>query len=85
MGGVVEVGEDAGVHRRVQRDDAVAEDRRHAGQVGDIGDGDAGVGDRLAVPPLDTSDQPRSARPRASSTMPDLSYTDSRAVGTLGP
>ena len=45
VGRVVEVGEDAAVHRRVQRDDAVAEDRRHAGEVGDVGDGDAGAGD----------------------------------------
>jgi hypothetical protein len=36
----------------------------------------------LAVPPDDTNDQPRSAKDRARSTTPVLSYTDSRAVGT---
>ena len=35
-----------------------------------------------AVPPLDSSAQPSSCRPRASSTMPVLSYTESKAVGT---
>ena len=35
-----------------------------------------------AVPPLDTSRQPSSCSPRPSSTIPDLSYTESNAVGT---
>ena len=71
--GVVEVGEDAAVHLRVQGDDAVAEDRRQAGELGDVGDRQPGVGDRPAVPPLDTSRQPSSWSPRASSTIPALS------------
>ena len=43
--GVVEVGEDAAVHLRVQGDDAVAEDRREARDLGDVGDRQSGVGD----------------------------------------
>ena len=70
----------------MQRDDAVSEDRRDTGQLDDIGDGDAGVADRR--PPFRRStqiDQPRSLSPLANSTMPDLSYTESRAVGTPRP
>src|SRR6478609_3540347 len=37
-----------------------------------------------AVPPLETRSHPRSCSPRASSTTPVLSYTDSRAL-TSGP
>src|SRR5215203_4487903 len=38
----------------------------------------------LAVPPLLTTFQPSSCRPSASSMIPDLSYTESSAVGTFG-
>ena len=41
--GVAAVGEDPAVHLRVQRDDPVAEDGREAGELGDVGDGEAGV------------------------------------------
>ena len=34
----------------------------------------------VAVPPLDTRSQPRPRSSRASSTMPVLSYTESRAL-----
>ena len=34
------------MHLRVQRDDPVPEDRREAGELGDVGDRHAGVGDR---------------------------------------
>ncbi len=37
-----------------------------------------------AVPPEDTRCQPRSCRARATSTMPVLSYTESRAVRVMG-
>src|SRR5262245_59872312 len=37
-----------------------------------------------AVPPLDSSRQPAECSPSASSTIPDLSYTESSAVGTPG-
>ena len=40
------VGEQAAVDLRVQRDHPVVEDRGHAGEVGDVGDRDAGLGDR---------------------------------------
>ena len=43
---VVEVGEDAAVHLRVERHDAMAEDRREPREVGDIGDRHTGRGDR---------------------------------------
>ena len=43
---LVEVGQQPGVHRRVQRHDAVAEDGREAGELGDVGDGQPGPGDR---------------------------------------
>ncbi len=36
----------------------------------------------FAVPPLDRSRHPAACSPSASSTIPDLSYTDSNAVGT---
>jgi len=45
-------------------------------------DGDAPASaTALAVPPLLTNRQPAAWRPAASSTMPDLSYTESNAVG----
>ena len=44
------VGEQAAVDLRVQRDHAVVEDRRDAGELGDVGDRDAGVGDRRRGP-----------------------------------
>src|SRR6476660_2309448 len=37
----------------------------------------------FAVPPVDSSATPRDTRPRASSTMPDLSETDSSACATI--
>src|SRR5690606_19930300 len=40
------VGEDPAVHLRVEGDDAVAEDRRVAGEIGHVRDRDPGVGDR---------------------------------------
>ncbi len=43
---VVEVGEDAAVHLGVERHDPMAEDRREAGEVGDVGHGHTGRGDR---------------------------------------
>ena len=43
--GVVRVGEDPAVHLRVQRHDAVAEDGRQPGDLGDVGHRDAGLGD----------------------------------------
>ena len=69
---------------RVQRDDAVVEDRRHAGDVVDRGHGDAGVGDRLGGAAR-RHELARRARcsPRANSTMPVLSYTESRALVIL--
>ena len=45
--GVAAVGEDAAVHLRVQGHHPVAEDRRRAGEVGHVGDGEAGVAQGL--------------------------------------
>ena len=49
--GVAPVGEDPAVHLRVEGDDAVAEDRRRAGEVGDVGDGQVGLSQRLGRAP----------------------------------
>ena len=74
------VGEDAAVHLRVQRDDAVVE---HLGEAGDLGErASRGCRPRrshVRCSPDDTSSQPRSCRPRAKSTSPVLSHTDSSA------
>ena len=45
--GVAAVGEDPAVHLRVQRHHPVSEDRGEAGELGDVGDGDVGVTERL--------------------------------------
>ena len=45
--GIVPVGEDPAVHERVQRHDPVAEHVGEAGEVGDVDDGHAGLGDAL--------------------------------------
>ena len=71
------------MHVRVQRHDAVAEDRRQPGQLGDVGDRRR----RARRPPAPCRRSTgvatrRRASPAASSTIPDLSYTDSSAVGT---
>jgi hypothetical protein len=71
--GVGGVGEDAAVDLRVQRDHTVAEDRREAGEFGDVGDGTPASAIARAVPPLETIDQPSCGARRAKSTMPDLS------------
>ena len=44
--------------------------------------GTPGSATAFAVPPLDRTRQPAACRPSASSTIPDLSYTDSNAEGT---
>ena len=44
--GIVAVGQDAAVHLGMQRHDTVAEDRRVAGEVGDVGDGEARLAQR---------------------------------------
>ena len=78
---VVAVGEDAAVHLRVQGHHPVAEDRAEPGELGHVGDrharlaqGRGGAAARHQVPA-------RGRRsPRASSTTPVLSYTESRAL-----
>ena len=71
---VVEVGEDAAVHLRVERHDAMAEDRREPGEIGDVGDRHAGRGDRRrgAAARHESTSRDRAAR-SANSTIPDLS------------
>ena len=44
--GVAATGEDAAVHQRVQRLDAAVHHLGKAGDVGDVGDGQAGLGQR---------------------------------------
>ena len=73
VGGIVGISKEAPVHLRVQRDHAVAEDRGDTGQLGDVGDGQPGVGQYPGRAPLDTSAHPRSWSRRARSTTPVLS------------
>ena len=49
--GIVTIGEDAAVHLRVQGHDPVAEHRRIAGEVGNVGHGHTGGSDRLRRSP----------------------------------
>ena len=77
---LVAPGEQPRVELRVQRLDAAVHDLREAGEVGDRAHLDALVGERRdAVPPVEISSTPRSASPRAKSTIPVLSDTDSSA------
>ena len=50
VGRVRRIGEQPAVHLRVQRDDAVIEDGRQPGEVGEIGDRHAGLGDGFGGP-----------------------------------
>ena len=69
-----------GVELRVQRLDAAVHDLGEAGEVVDRADLEAGARRApRAVPPVETSSTPSSARPRAKSTIPRLSETDSSA------
>ena len=66
---------------RVQRLDAAVHHLGKPGDVRDVGHGQPGLGQRRAVPPVDTSSKPRATRPRAKSTRPVLSETLIRARG----
>ena len=80
--GLGRVGEQPAVDLRVERDDAVVEDRRNAGQFGDVGDGHARVGDRLGGPAARHDPPAKPCNASARSPIPALSYTESKAVGT---
>ena len=75
MRGVEQVGEQAGVHARVQRLDPAAEDLGETGDVLDRGDRHPAAAIRAAVDPVETISTPASCSPRASSSSPVLSYT----------
>ena len=79
-----QVGEQARVHRGVQRAHATVEVLGVAGDVGDLRDGEARVGDRRAVPPVETISTPAPTSAVASSTRPRLSLTamSARRTGT---
>ena len=80
---VVAQREQAGVELRVQRLDAPAHDLREAREVVDRADLEPGrLAARWAVPPVETSSTPSSASPRAKSTIPVLSETESSARRT---
>jgi hypothetical protein len=79
MTGVVALAEQAAVDLRVQRLQAPVHQFGEAGVVGDLGDRQARVEQGARVPPVDSSEKPASSSPRANSTMPCLSVTDSSA------
>ena len=68
------VGEDPGVHLRVQGLDPAVEALGEAGELLDLGDRHAQrPRSSAAEPPVDTSATPASCRPRTSSSSPVLS------------
>ena len=73
--GTMPAGQDAAVDLRVQGLDPAVHHLGEAGDVGDVGDRQAGVGERLRVPPVETSWTPRAVRPVAKSISPVLSET----------
>ena len=78
--GVVADGEQAGVELGMQRLDAPVHDLREAGEVLDRAHREAGaLAARAPCRPVETTSTPSSARPRAKSTIPRLSETDSSA------
>ena len=68
---------------RMKRLHPPVHDLRETGQVGHLAGLDAGVRQRARRPPVETISIPSSARPRANSTTPVLSDTDSSARATL--
>ena len=73
MLGFAGVGEQAGVHARVQRLDPPVEALGEAGELLDGCDGHARVGDPFAVEPVETISTPSACSPVASSSSPALS------------
>jgi hypothetical protein len=71
--GQAEVGEDAGVHLRVQRLDPPVEALGEAGELVDGVTATPASRSRAAVEPVDTTSTPASASPRPSSSSPVLS------------
>jgi hypothetical protein len=62
--------EDAAVDLGMQGLDPAVEDFGVAGEGGDVDDGQAGVAQGGAVPPVERSSTPSAARPRAKSSSP---------------
>ena len=71
-------GQQAAVHRGMQRLDPAVHHLGKAGEVR-IAHREPGIGERLAVPPVETSSTPWPASARAKSTRPVLSETEMRA------
>ena len=69
----VATGEDAAVHGRVQRDDAMAEHLGEAGELLERDHRDAPSLSSRAVPPLATSSKPRRRSSSANAATPVLS------------
>ena len=76
--------EQAAVDVRMQRLDASVEHLRKTRHLRDLGDSKSRVGQRLAVPPVESSPNPNCARERANSTAPDLSERLISAVRWMG-
>ena len=79
MVGVAAVGEDPGVHARVQGLDPTVEALGEPGEVLDRVTGTPCAAMVFAVEPVDTMATPASFRPSASSGRPVLSYTETSA------